>query len=520
MKTMSKKIFTLLLFVVMMFAMVIPTFAANDNETAVRTTANLNITKSQNAPNATFKAYKVMSAKQIGKDLFAYTVEDGFKAFFENGTNGYTLNGDNEILKEGTVVVSDGEWINTNTTVAADLAAKLEKYAKENNISAIAVPAENLPIGYYVVSETATSDKAQVSSKPVLVNLVKDVNVTPKDSKTTLEKNILEGENETPVKENTATIGDEIKYEVKTSIPTYAANVDKNKLVFKLSDTFTHLVYQKNLKIYVDGVADAIPEADYTTTTATDTEFVVELKPETILKYQGKNITLKYTAILGTDAVIGAAGNPNDITLEYTNNPNQENYTGTLDDKVKTYTYGFKIHKVDKNDETKDMAGAEFAIYDENGTELGRFTYGEDGKIENATGLIETVQGNKNYASIKGLKEGNYTITEINAPQGYSILANSVVVKITGLKDDDGKYNGKAELSLVGGSDSNDAVVEVDKSSDNNTVDMVVKIFNVKGISLPETGAKTAMYCLLGGALLLVLGGLYFGIEKLSARKR
>ena len=521
MKSTTKKMFAFLLSVIMVLAMTVTAFAADEGTgTTKRTTANLNITRSENAPNATFKAYKVMSAKQVGEDLFTYTVEDAFKPFFENGANGYTLNGDNEILKDGKAVTGDGEWTNTNNTTAADLAAKLEKFAIQAGITAMNVPANDLPIGYYVVSETATADKAQVSSKPVLVNLVKDVNITPKDSKTTLEKNILEGDAETPVKENTASVGDEIKYEVTTSIPTYAANVDKTKLVFKLTDTFTRLDYQKNLEIYVGDDGQKLEkDTDYKMTKETNREFVAELTADAILAYQGKTLTLKYTAKLAEDAVIGSEGNPNDIHLEYTNNPNQENYTGTLDDKVKTYTYGFKIRKVDKNDETKDMAGAKFGIYDSTGKELGIYTYGENGTIEKAEGLIiSDVTGN--YATITGLKEGSYTIKELQAPNGYSILENAVVVTIEDVKTADGKLSGKGKLTLTQGSTSSDAVVEVNQSAGTASVDLVVKIFNVKGISLPETGAKTAMYCLFGGAALIVLGGLYFGLEKLFSRKR
>lgn len=520
MKSTTKKMFAFLLSVIMVLAMTVTAFAADDTASTKKTTANLNIAKSANAPNATFKAYKVMSATQVGENLFTYTVEESFKPFFENGVNGYTLNSDNEILKDGVVVAGDGEWINKNNTTAADLASKLEAFAIQAGITAMNVPANDLPIGYYVVSETATADKAQVSSKPVLVNLVEDVNVVPKDSKTTLEKNILESGKS--VKENTASIGEEIQYEVKTSIPTYAANVDKTKLVFKLTDTFTHLDYQKNLKIYVgDDNKELTEGTDYNLTKNETRTFVAELTADAILAYQGKTLTLKYTAKLAEDAVIGSEGNPNDIQLEYTNNPNQENYTGTLDDKVKTYTYGFKIHKVDKNNETQDMAGAKFAIYDSTGTtKLGSFTYGKDGKIEDATGLIVKDTKDQNYATIQGLKEGSYVIREEQAPQGYSVLANDVVVTITDVKTADGKLSGKGKLTLAQGSNSNDAVVEVNQSAGTASVDLVVKIFNVKGISLPETGAKTAMYCLFGGAALIVLGGFYFGLEKLFSRKR
>lgn len=46
------------------------------------------------------------------------------------------------------------------------------------------------------------------------------------------------------------------------------------------------------------------------------------------------------------------------IYRTYAIHPNKTDSKGTLEDEVKTYTYGFNIHKVDKNDDTKDMAGA------------------------------------------------------------------------------------------------------------------------------------------------------------------
>ena len=509
MKT-TKKVFALLLSVVMVLTMALTAFAADTEGEAKLTIKNPN-------DGAVYTAYKVMNATAVGEDnegntVYTYTVCDGFADFFEDGAYGYTLNSDNEILKEGEVIASDG-FTNTNASEAAALATALEKYAIAQKIEGTKISESGLATekGYYVVAETAT-EGAVVASKPMLVNLTKDVEVTTKKSDIVLEKKIVEGDKELDT--NTANIGDEVHYKVTSSIPTYEANVDEKELSYVLTDTFTNLIYKGNAVIKV-GDAVLAKDTDYTIVEK-DSEFVLSLKPETILTYQGKDVVLTYSAKLSKDAVVdNAEGNPNHIKLEYTNNPNKEDSKGTLEDEVKTFTFGLKIHKVDKNDDTKDMAGAAFEVKDSDGNVIGTFEYGENGEITNPTGLVITKDGN--IATIKGLKDGEYTITETKAPAGYSMLSAPVVVKITDAgKEAGGEANGEGKLSIVNGPGT--AVTEVENND--GIIDLTVKIENSKGISLPETGAKTAMYCLYGGALLIVLGGLYFGIEKLFSRKR
>lgn len=511
MKSMTKKMLALVLSVVMVLAMGVTAFAEE-----AATTANLKI---NGKAGATYTAYEVMKATVAGKDtagdpIYTYSVTDEFKTFFENNADGYTLNSDNEILKDGEVIVSDGLKANVNNTKAAALASALEKFALANNISGKNVTAEglNTEIGYYVIAETATTGDKAIASKPILVDLRKDVTVDPKDSKVDLEKKIVEGDQKLDA--NTANIGDEINYEVITNIPTYEANVDKSKLSFVLTDTFTHLTYKKNAVITVG--EDTLEKGTDYTIVEEDGRFVITLTPETILKHQGDNVLLKYSATLNKDAVVdNVAGNPNKIELDYTNNPGQADSKGHLEDEVKTYTFGLKIHKVDKNDDTKDMAGAAFEVKDSDGNVIGTFEYGEDGQITNPTGLIITKDSN--IATIKGLKDGEYTITETKAPAGYSLLGEPVIVKITDAgKEAGGEANGEGKLTIVSGKGTAETAVE----NKDGIIDLTVKIENVKGISLPETGAKTAVYCLFGGALLIVLGGLYFGLEKISRRKR
>ena len=520
----------------MMLTMAVSVFAADNDasgESAATTKATLTINESTNSPGATYVAYKVMSATSLGNNLYAYTVEEGFKNFFTTSDK-FALDGNNQIVKKGTTNLVATDLSSTNNTEVASLARELEMWAianKSNNISEISVPAGNqgteLPIGYYVVREKATAaDKGAVATLPVLVNLTGNKTITPKDNKTTLEKKIIEGG--AKLDANSANIGDDINYEVTTSIPTYEANVDQSKLQFKLTDTFSAgLTYNHDLVIKA-GDQTLVAGTDYKMTTDEEGKFVAELTAETILKCQGCSLTLNYSAKLNEKAVVGTAGNPNHIKLEYTNNPNQEDHTGTLEDEVKTFTYGFKIHKVDKNNETQDMSGAKFGIYkaNDNGEidetqQLGTFTYGKDGAITDKTGDI-VIEGTdtQNYAAIKGLKEGSYYIKELVAPNGYSILANPVKVTITDEKTAEGDLSGVGLLEITDGTSNDIAEIEKGKSDGGNSIDLVVKIKNIKGISLPETGSKTAMYCLYGGALLIALGALYFGIEKLVANKK
>ena len=536
MKKATKKILSLLLTVAMMLTMAVSVFAADNGasgESAAETKATLTINKSTNSPGATYVAYKVMSATPLGNNLYAYTVEDGFKDFFTTSKK-FALDGNNQIVKKGTTDLVATDLSSTNNTDVASLARELEMWAIANasgKIKEINVPAGNpgteLPIGYYVVREKATeADNGAVATLPVLVNLTGNKTITPKDNKTTLEKKIIEGGQKLDA--NSANIGDDINYEVTTSIPTYEANVDSSKLQFKLTDTFSEgLTYNHNLVIKA-GDQTLVADTDYTMTTDEDGKFVAELTADAILKYQGCSLTLKYSARLNEKAVVGTAGNPNKIKLEYTNNPNQEDHTGILEDEVKTFTYGFKIHKVDKNNDTQDMSGAKFGIYgvDANGDidmnqELGTFTYGKNGTIAESSGkVVIEATDRQNYAAIKGLNEGSYYIKELVAPSGYAILAEPIKVKITDERDADGNLTGVGLLEIEGSTSTDIADIENGKSNGGNAIDLVVKIKNVKGISLPETGSKTAMYCLYGGALLIALGALYFGIEKLVANKK
>ena len=581
-----RKLLSVLLVAIMVMTMFIPAFA----EDATKVTLKIDSPKE----GSSYTAYEILTATEKGVDsdgkpVYTYAVTENFKNFFKTkdtaaeGEYYYTSNfeiyrkaaaGEKDVVIATDAIETAGEkdsvktvgtattgLKNTNASDASRFASALEKYVADNKITGTPNVENGVQVnkGYYLVSETsspqgsATKDVDMVSSKPIVISVLDNTTVKPKDDKVTLEKKIIE--NNLPVDENDKTIGDNITYRVETSLPNYKADVvtgeviDESKLKFELSDTFdAGLTYNKDVKVYVGDVTfenDAVKTgtelaaANYTVSEVTDNGFKVSIKTSYIVKNMGQKITLVYTGKLNEDAKVNDTnGNVNKINLVYTNNPNQEDSVGYLKDDVVTYTYGFKLHKVDATDDTKDMAGAEFKIYKKNEgaadtepatayddkTPIAVIGYDQDGKIT----ISETLDGSKaqtgvaaNYATISGLDAGKYVIVETNAPSGYAKISEVVNVTITEIKDGE-NLTGKAMITVNGGGEATEESklneLQVKQSAD-GAINMIAKLVNYPGVSLPETGAMTALYMMIGGAVLLIVGvGAFVAARKLEKK--
>ncbi|MGN0254611.1 MAG: isopeptide-forming domain-containing fimbrial protein [Chordicoccus sp.] len=522
MKKMAKTVMTVLLAAVMMLAMTVCAFADD--------TASHNISVKNNTNGNTYSVYQIMTATKIGDNLYSYTLNSAFEGFFKDGANGYKLTENNEIqTSAGTAVTGDSRWLNTNTTEAARLAAALEKYALAKGITAAGTlkdtSAQSFADGYYVVAETAsgTTDQTEVASKPVLVNLVgSDAEITAKNDQTTLTK-VIGTDTNTGVKANSVNIGDKVPYVISTKIPTYEANVDTTKLYFTLTDTFSQgLTYNNDLTI--DGFTR---DTDYTVATSTDnkeTVLTITFKQEAINKNQGQPVVATYSATLNENAKVYSA-NPNYVKLEYTNNTNVENGHKTLTDETKTYTFGFGIEKVDKAT-NKPLDGAVFTLKDKDGNEI-RLVQENDtvyrvAKSDDKTTTTDITVNSKKDGSpvIKGLNEDTYTLVEKTAPDSYSKVSPITVV-VTAVKDKNNALTGAATIAVSGGTTevkSGDTITDTTVTNEaNGKISINVYVKDTKGISLPETGSRTAMYCLILGAALVAAGAVVFG---LASRKK
>ena len=166
-------------------------------------------------------------------------------------------------------------------------------------------------------------------------------------------------------------------------------------------------------------------------------------------------IVVTYTATLNKDVVTGTY--PNTAWVTYEGGETEE-------DTVNVKTYAIKIFKYDQADESKGLAGAEFTLK------------GPNGETYTAT------SGNDGYAYFNGLDDGEYTLQETKAPDGY-------------VKSD-------TELPIT---------IDTDTSTD---APISVKFANSL---IPHTGGMgTTLFSIVGGALIVTAGVVFF----VSRRKK
>ncbi len=540
-----------------------------------------------NTNGNTYSVYQVMTAEKAGvsqadengnsSNLYKYTVTDAFKDFFaldENGkgVNGYYLDSNNQIFANDsdTALSSDSRWLNTNQTAASALAAALEQYALDKNISAVGTindtNAKSFAIGYYLVAETASNQNKEattdddgnqvleVASKPVLVNLVEGpAEITAKNDHVKLSKNIT-GENDTavdPTKKNDVNIGDSVTFTIQTNLPTYEANVDPKSLSFVLTDTFSAgLTYNDDLAIegFTAKTDENTEDYDYEAVyDATARTLTITFNPAKLNAAASRAVTAVYSATLNENAVVGTPGNDNDVKLEYNNNTNDAENHKTLEDKTTTYTYGFGVHKVDGTDGS-DLEDAKFTLSkSSDGSNPIQFVKTETGEgadkvtvytkataeqiddksVETTTEIV-SVKGKA--PTVEGLDEGTYYLTETQAPDSYTVLTQPVEISITASKDSSDQPTGEGTVAIGSGQAANvedkDGNYKVTDENGNetgavkqtgNTIELNVRVENVKGISLPETGRNTALYCMVAGIAIAAIGLIYLGF---ASRRR
>lgn len=217
----------------------------------------------------------------------------------------------------------------------------------------------------------------------------------------------------------------------------------------------------------------------------------------------GETVTVTLSGTVNDKAVIGPAGNPNDVQLDVTNNTGEN----TIGDRVISYTYDLAVKKVDAKDTAKDLAGAEFSLKDSQNKVIGKYTYDGDGNvvlISGGEGKVTTGENGMVYFS--GLDAGTYKIYEEKAPQGYKLLSQPVEVVITALKTDD-FYNGEHTVSITNGNTA--ATVENNVQVDGETIKFVVQIKNYAGFTLPSTGGMGTPIFYVAG-IVLFLAGVFF----------
>lgn len=228
-------------------------------------------------------------------------------------------------------------------------------------------------------------------------------------------------------------------------------------------------------------------------------------------------VVVSYTAKINDKAVIGGTGNPNTVKLVYSSNPHTTDHGETTPDTVRDYAYQLVLHKVDRTTE-KNLEGAKFTIQAtgaDDSASMNKYVQSDGSLGDSAHEFTTDANG---QISVKGLDAGTYTVTEREAPSGYS-KADSFTFQIKPTYGGtDGQELTKLENmltatdSVVAGDTDGDTSDNVLKAASDNanaanaaTGTVKVTVGDVKSVGLPLTGqAGIGVTLAVGGAVLAI----------------
>lgn len=352
---------------------------------------------------------------------------------------------------------------------------------------------------------------------------------------------------EKEVEDLTLDVGDPYKFTITTQIPAFSDSYVNPW--FKLSDTMAD-----GVAIFVDGTHSFTITADGMSWTwgedgtasapaKDDTSFVINFDSAKIAALETPlDVTVEYYAYITDSSLLeNIKEGTNDVTVEFPNNPNDDNGHGHQKDEVKVYTFTIdgnlfgnsdyrnsELIKVglDKNGNPIEseinvdngsthaaLDGAVFGLYTDSGcTSL----------YKNAIfqGTVETSDGG--LMLIEGLDEGTYYLKEISAPAGYikdpnphTIVIDAETTTVT--KEEtlgDGckvSYDVEVVTSYTVTVDGKDSTYTMTLNGPSISSvapgDSSTEIVNTKGVELPSTGGiGTTLFYLFGGIMVLAAG--------------
>lgn len=334
------------------------------------------------------------------------------------------------------------------------------------------------------------------------------VYVTPKTETPVVEKKVLE-KNDSAGGEGTwqdaadYDAGDKVAFQITGTLPENLLSYDSYTL--KFHDTLSGtLSYNNDAVVYavmgpdnmIDCTSDFTIQASGTNLTFACNDI---LQSETLRN--AKSILIKYTATLSPTPVLGTAGNPNTVYMEYSRNPHGTETGQTPEDKVNVFSYQVKVNKV--NSENQPLSGASFGLY----------KYIAE---RSAYELVGQVQYNGPEFVFQGLDAGQYKLVEESAPTGYNAIA-PIEFKVEGTYDTESADPALTALvakKLTGESITGEGqMFSVDLANGL----LSTKIVNKTGSELPSTGGQGTLLLYACGGGLIVAGGLFFLLKN---RKR
>lgn len=466
------------------------------------------------------------------------------------------------------------DWLNEH----AEVAGTDSKVASDNVLSSIADNLDGkgtwktttagspslsgLEAGYWLFL-TATAGKPDGKStdgftSPVyaVIDGVNSTTVTPKKDVPTVEKKILDDADASgaDIKGSDkwkdvadSQIGQEVNYKLTGTIASNYATF--STYAYKFTD-----VLSGGLD-YVDGSVEVYALNGGTYSPIDASKYVVTWDAKTLTvefrAVDGKKglkdvegvdantqIVVFYKARLNGKAVIGNStdgskgGNPNTVTLTYSNNPYAQGTGETIEDTVADFAFKLNLNKVDQGTE-KGLAGAVFTIQSDDSNTAGQYVASKDAAgvvagqlvtVTDANNLLDYVKftsGSDGQITVSGLDAGSYKVTEVQAPNGAYTKANpftftikadydETAMKVTNLtaavsESDKGRTD--IAFGTLDGTAGDHTLTGVEGTgTDAAAGEVTINVGNAKSVGLPITGLNGVTLTWVAGGAVLVIG--------------
>lgn len=447
----------------------------------------------------TYEAYQIFKGDLAGNVLSNIEWGTGVKAEVKNAFGGQTAA---EVAKTL-----------DNETAAKAFAKEISKYLGtasgegRNEIS-------GLSAGYYLIkNESVNSGEAYTD---FILQVVKNVDITPKGQKPTLEKQIKHNDGEWGVVGDNQ-IGDTVEFRTITTVP---ITTGYTEYLYAICDEMSagltsNVTATSGITIKIDD-GEELESSYYTVTVDPKNANKFSVKVDILQAIEdgkikeGDRLYTYYTGVLNKDATVYDEGNQqNTAFLQYSNNPHDNTTSGkTPYEIVYDWTFKMNVQKVDGAND-KELADAKFVLSKNGAVDLG--TIKEDGTPTETGNLIKLVydsesstyrvatasDANATYVmtagniTIKGLDDAvDYYLYETKAPDGYNRLTEPVKFKINATYDETGD-SCTAVSTKVG-----------DKAA---VTGLKVSVENNAGTTLPSTGGMgTTVFYVVGGGLMAV----------------
>ena len=522
------------------FAGVASSAMAADNTVTVTvpTTANLQ--------NHTYTAYQILTGSQAesGGALGSTSWGTGI-----NSTNFLTeLKADNTIRSYFTNVNTSDEFVKAlgnadnfaSNGANTNIVAKIALANKTGDGTVLRNGANVLATGYYLIVDSTTGGNQTVYN-PAVLAITSNITIQDKTSVPTLEKKVQENKKSVTGEYGSGfndvadyNIGDDVPFHLIGSVPDMS-QYETYKYTFSdtLGDGFDA---PTSVKVYLsdnkalDTEEDTDITSSFTITNPLAKTFTVSTNNLKAIAgvATGKYVIVSYTAKLNSSAEIGLPGNVNTAKLTYSNKPDQsgqgENHpTGeTPEDKVIVFTYKLDTTKVDSDEDTTKLPGAEFKLKNANNqyavVDAGNKVTSWSATEEGGSTLTSNAEG---LFSVTGLDDSTYYLKETKAPAGYNLPARDFEVKISADTANGQNWDGTKATAATDALRKIDVTVDgTAGTGDVQTGTAAIVIKNTKGSSLPSTGGMgTTILYAAGAAIVLVAAfGIAFAVRRRNAR--